>query len=612
MKLHKILILLLAVAATAFSAGAAASFELIPPRNVVQGRNFVITFRLTNADGNAPEAPELNGCSLLYGPAVSTMMSTEIVNGRMSSSRTKDFSFTYRADEPGTVTVPAMAVGTDEGTLRSRGASFTILPPDDTQQASDPNGGGGQQGARRQGGQQVQQPQGGRVSADDLLVRVFFSKSSVYEQEPVVATIKIYTKYDITSFLPVVQPAFEGFLTEELPVDMNVDIENYNGQNYHCAVLKRLLLYPQRSGRLTVNSGKYDVTIVQYETVNMGFFQTHRPIEKQITTSSNGAAIQVKPLPEPKPAGFNGAVGQFAAEVSLDPELMRTNEPSVYSYKVTGTGNIKYLSPAPVDFPAGMESYTPRTNMDTRIINGGTNMSGTFTTEFTIVPTEVGNYTIAGVPMVFFNPADGQYHTAEVRDLDVHVLRGNAASAPVDAAPIDAEINDILHIHASDISRQRQQIDYVGDSTAYWLAYVLLTLILLGAVLLYRHQIRLNADVSGRRLAKAGRVAAKRLKAARAAMGAGKPDEFYASLSSALWGYLGDKLAIPASQLTRDNIAGKLADYGIPEDSTDSVIEVLDQCEMARFTPSGSQEQMEDIYKQASRAIDAMENVKKK
>lgn len=609
MNLHRYFILILAMVTMAFGAVAAdASFELMQPRNVVQGRNFAITLRLTNADGNPPSAPELAGCTMLYGPAVSTMMSTEIVNGRMSSSRTKDFTYTYRADQAGTVEVPAMAVSTDSGTLRSRAASFTILPPDSNPAQNPAYTNPGQDNS--QSGS-VDQPRAGRVSADDLLVRVFFSKNSVYEQEPVVATIKIYTKYDITSFVPTVQPAFEGFLTEELPVDNDITIEHYNGQNYHCAVLKRLLLYPQRSGRLSVNTGKYDVTIVQYEVVNMGFFRTQRPVEKQITTTSNAAAINVKALPEPKPAGFNGAVGQFSVSTSLDPELMRTNEASTYTYKITGTGNIKYLSPAPIQFPSVLESYTPRTSFDTQLVGGGTNMSGTFTTDYTIVPTEVGNFTIEGYPLVYFDPSSATYKTAAVEDMPIRVLRGNSGSAPVETSTTNTQIDDILHIHTSDINRQSTNIRYVFDSNLYWWAYVVLALILISTVYLYRRQIRLNADVSGRRLAKAGRVAAKRLKAAKTAMSNGKSDEFYASLASALWGYMGDKLGIPASQLTRDNVAGKLDAYGLPKEDADAVIDVLDQCEMARFTPSGSQEQMTEIYDKATSAINAMEKVKK-
>lgn len=583
----------------------AQQFALVPPRNVVQGRNFALVFRLTDGEANPPAAPALDGCTLLYGPATSTMQSTQIINGKMSSSSSIDYSFTYRADTPGTVEVPEVAVSCNGSTLRSRKASFQILPTDQPSQSNQQ----GQQAAPRADDPTTQTP--GNVSADDLLVRISFSKSSVYEQEPVVATIKVYTKYDITSFMPTTQPAFEGFLCEELPVTLETQMEHYNGQNYHTAVLKRLLLYPQKSGKLTVNSGRYDITIVQYEMVNMGFFRTQRPIEKQITTSSNAAALIVKALPEPRPAGFSGAVGHFTASAMLQPELMRTNEASVYSYTVKGQGNIKYLSEPGVQFPAGIDAYTPKTDINANITGGGSNMSGTFRTDYTIVPQEVGNFTIAGVPFIYFNPESGKYETAAVDDMPIKVLKGNTAAPAVQQSAIDNSIKDILHIKPIDSERRRHNVEYTFFKTFYWLAYLIVALIFLAVVVLYRRHIRLQADVTGRKLAKAGRVATKRLREANAAMKAHDTDKFYTAITSALQGYISDKLVIPASQLTRDNIAEKLTAYGLPKSDTDVLIDVLDTCAMARFTPEHSDAEIAEVYQKASTVIKSIEDVKK-
>ena len=582
----------------------AQQFNLVPPRNVVQGRNFALTFRLSDGEANPPAAPALEGCTLLYGPATSTMQSTQIVNGKISTSSSIDYSFTYRADTPGTVDVPEVSVNCNGTTLRSRKATFQILPSDKPAQGSQPG-----QPAARADDPSTQTP--GRVSADDLLVRISFSKSSAYEQEPIVAVIKVYTKYDISSFMPTTQPAFEGFLFEELPVTLETSMEHYNGQNYHTAVLKRLLLYPQKAGKLSVNSGKYDVTIVQYETVSMGFFRTQRPVERQVTTSSNVATLNVKALPEPRPAGFSGAVGQFSVSTALEPELLRTNEASVYSYTVKGRGNIKYLSDPGVQFPAGIDAYTPKTDINANIIGGGTNMSGTFRTDYTIVPQEVGNFTIAGVPFVYFNPESNSYETAEVEDMPIRVLRGNSAAPVAQQTAIDNSIADILHIKPADSEKRRHEISYTFNSTGYWLAYVLVALALATVIVLYRRHIRLQADVTGRKLAKAGRVATKRLREAAAAMKAHDSDKFYNSIANALQGYIGDKLAMPASQLTSDNIAEKLADYGLSKEGIDRVLEVLDDCAMARFTPSHSDAEIADMYDKASAAIKSIEDVKK-
>lgn len=578
------------------------SFALVQPRNVVQGRNFALTFRLTDGEATPPQAPQLEGCTLLYGPATSTMQSTQIINGRMSTSSSVDYSFTYRADTPGTVQVPSVAVSCEGKTLRSNAASFQILPPD----------------RPSQGGQAVPQIDDpvsqapGQVSADDIIIRVSFSKNTVYEQEPVVATIRVYTKYDISSVLPTTQPAFEGFLCEELPVSLETTIEHYNGKNYHSAILKQLLLYPQKAGRLSVNSGKYDITIVQYETVNMGFFRTQRPVERQIKTSSNAATLTVKALPEPKPAGFSGAVGQFTVSSTLEPELMRTNEASEYSYIVKGRGNIKYLSEPAVQFPAGIDSYTPKTEVNASIVGGGSNMAGTYTTKFTIVPQEVGNFEIEGVPLVYFNPETGSYETAPLANTPIKVLRGNSSAPASSQTAIANTIDDILHIKPIESEKQTHTLSYTFNSAFYWLAYVLVAVALAVLLIVYRRHIRLQADVTGRRLAKAGRVANKRLREARNEMNAHHNDAFYAALAKALWGYISDKLSISASQLTRDNVAEKLSAYGLDAAATQNVIEVLDSCEMARFTPDHSDAEVAELYKNATAAIKNIEDVKKR
>jgi len=580
------------------------SFALVQPRNVIEGRNFRLTFRLSDGDANPPSAPELDGCTLLYGPATSTMQSTQIINGRMTSSSSVDFSFTYRADKAGSVSVPEVSVHCNGKVLSSRPATFQILPPD---RNSAPHNGG-----RQQPDDVTPSGSSSQISADDLLVRVFFSKNSVYEQEPVVATIKVYTKYDISSFMVTTQPVFEGFLTEELPVNLETSIEHYNGQNYHTAVLKRLLLYPQKPGTLSVNSGKYDVTIVQYEQVNMGFFGTaSRPIERNITTSSNAATLNVKALPQPQPDGFCGAVGSFTVQTALDPELMRTNEASTYSYIIKGTGNIKFLTPPAIEFPSGIDTYTPKTDISANIIGGGTNMSGIYRTDYTIVPQEVGNFVIKGVPFVYFDIDSGSYKTVDISDMPIKVLRGNGNTPAPAQTTLDETIDDILHIRRTDPERQVAEIHYTFRSPMYWSLYGLAVLILVGILIVYRRNIRLEADVVGRKLAKAGRVAAKRLKESKTYLSAHKNDEFYAALAKALWGYISDKLSIAPSQLTRDNVADKLTAYGLSNDATVEVLDVLDRCEMARFTPNESETEASDIYSKAERAIKSIEDVKK-
>ncbi len=589
---------------TSVTAFCQTSFKVISPGNVIAGRNFSLTFRLSNGQSNTPRPPELQGCDLLYGPSVSTMSSSQYINGQMSSSTSVDYTYMYRATTPGKVTVPEVTVNSGGKNYTSHSVTFEILPPDKPQQ---------QQGQSQQTSPQVSAVdpsthRPGQVSPNDLFVRVSFSKAHALEQEAVMATIKVYTKYSITSFLVTQQPLFDGFLSEELPVDLEVNLENYNGQNYNTAVLKRLLLYPQKSGKLTVNSGKYDITIQQFELVNMGFFTTQRPIERQVTTESNMARIDVPPLPEPKPAGFDGAVGRFTVSTDLQPELLRTNEAAVYTYTIKGTGNIRYLKQPDIKFPASIDRYTPKTDIDAKMV--GANTTGTYKVDYTIVPQEAGKLEIPGTPFVYYDIDRKEYVTLETRSYDLNVAKGSSTSSVVEQREIDKSMNDILHIKPS-TDKRHKEISYIFHNGFYWLTFVLAIAILVGIAVIYRRQLKFNADVKGRKHARANRVVSKRLKTARSFMNAHENDKFYAELAKAMWGYISDKLSIAPSQLLRDNIASQLENYGASAQTTEELLSVLDECEMARFTPHHSDQEVAKLYDEAVAAIKNLEDVKK-
>lgn len=586
----------------------AQTFELLSTQNVVQGRRFALTFRLSNAQANPPQAPTLAHCRLFSGPEVSTMEYQMNNNGRVTHTVMYDFTYVYIADEPGKVEVPALTVNAGGKKLASRAASFQILPPDQNDQAQQ---GGSRRGGSGSGTAPAQQSRQStpRASADDLLVRVSFSKSSVYEQEAVVATIKVYTKLNISDFRIVQQPEFEGFLSEELPVARGAKLENYNGQNYYAAELKKCLLYPQKSGTLRLNTGKYDVTVVHQEPVSMGFFVTMREVDEHITTTSNAATLHVTPLPEPRPADFSGAVGHFALNTELNPELLRTNEAATYSYIITGTGNIKYLPQPEIQFPAGFDTYTPKTDINTHI--AGANTTGTYRIDYPIVPQEVGRFTIEAHPFVYFNPQTREYVTLPGRAYDVNVARGSAASVSTEQRAIDTGIKDIRHIRSTAKATVGLPEPVFGRWW-YWLCYAAAVIALIAVVLIYRRHVRREADVTGRRRDRASRMASRRLKAASKAMAAHRPDQFYNELASALKGYIGDKLGIAPSQLISDTVRERLTAYGASDLVADEAVAVLNDCEMARFTPdSGSDASMAEIYSRAADSIQAIEKVKR-
>ena len=596
--IRHILVTLVLLATFVQNTVAETTFTLIPPRNVIAGNKFSVTFRLKNGEASGIKAPQLDGCTLLFGPTTSMMQNYSWVNGKEERSTTVDYSFTYRADKAGTVTIPEITVTSGRTNYSSRPGTFNILPPD---QASPSGGGGASSGDTRQSGRPI--------NANDVLIRIILNKSHAYEQEAILCTIKLYTKHSISSFIPTVQPAFDGFLIEEVPVSPTLnEVEHDNGQNYMTAVLKQCIIYPQKSGKLTINSGKYDVTVVQYERVG-GFWGGNQRVERDIKTSSNSASINITPLPQPQPEGFSGAVGRFSIDSKLRTSVFKTNEAASLVYTIKGTGNIKYIKEPVIDFPSEFEQYQPQSDINTHI--SGANMTGTQVIDYTFVPQSVGKFTIGADKFVYFNPESKEYVTLTTPSYNISVGQGAAvaSSASVNKQSISSKNTDILHIKLGDLDLSHRHV-YFYNSWWYWPGYVILTLLLVGMILVYSKRLRLNADIQGRRLAKAGKVAKKRLKLAGQYLKNRDNDRFYEEMLRAIWGYLGDKLRLPASQLTRENVAQELSGYGASDELIAQFLKVIDSCEMARYSPESSGSESEELYRMATNAMDGLENTR--
>lgn len=581
------------------------SFNVNSPGNVIEGRKFALTFRLKNGQASAPKAPQLDNCELLYGPATSTMSSTTYTNGRMSSSTSIDYTYTYLAKSAGKVTVPAVTVNVGGTNYSSKQITFQIYPAD---KESEADASSQQAGRRAVHVDDIDTQTPGPVSDKDLFVRISLSRDKVYEQEAIIATIKVYTKYSISGFLANTQPTFDGFISEELPVNNELQPDHFNGQNYYSAELKKAIIYPQKSGRLTINSGKYDVTIVQYRNVSMGFFTTREPVERKVVTQSNSVVVNVEPLPTPAPEGFNGAVGRYTISSELTPKRLLTNEAANLKLTISGTGNVKVFSEPEVQFPHGFDEYTPDKEVDARF--NGSDMTGTAVINYTIVPQEVGKAVIKSVPFTYFDPAKKEYVTLHTEEYDVNVGRGANSQAVVPQKAIDTSLSDILHIKTNhkEAMRPDSQVFFAGY---YWCIYIFAVVMLVAVIVIYRKKMQLNSDVRRLQQTRATKLAKKRFKSAYSAMHNHENDKFYEELSKALWGYLSDKLGIPASQLLRDNITQALTAHGASEDTVKNIIAIIDDCEMARFTPNHSDDEMSQLYDKAVGVIKEMENINK-
>ena len=584
---------------------ASVSFRVEAPSQVIEGNKFSITYVLENS----PEYPqnieikEIPNCRFLFGPAIMQSSSDITTNGKRRHSSSVRYTYTYRAEKQGTVKISAANAIVGGKTLSTRPVSLEILPPD--RSATNASGN------RTQSVQVYDidtQTADKPIGHNDVFVRIVLSKPSAYVQEGVLCSIKLYSKYQISKFLTNVQPSYNGFMAQEVPVQLQGKFENVNGENYYSYVVKQSVLFPQQSGQLKISSGSYELTVVQFETINTAFGRMRSPVEKTIKLQSNSASLDVRELPTPRPADFTGAVGNFKVSCVLPENQVRTNEASSVKIVVSGSGNLKGLTMPKFNFPSQFDMYDPQTVVSAN--PSGSTLTGKVEAEYTFVPQSVGTFKIEGTSFSYFNPASEKYEHVNIEGFNLNVAKGTASNA---VRYNHEPMRDILPIYTGEMHLSKD-VAYILGGWHNVLFYVVLSVVFLFVAFLYRRTLKLRANEMLMKKKGANKIAIKRLKRAKRFLQKGLSDQFYEEMLTALWGYFSDKLSIPVSELNRDNISKELTNYGMYEVDIDRIIRILDECEFARYAQSAAMAgiSMDKVFAEAVEAIGTVENTKTK
>ncbi len=516
------------MAMLAVAVHAAVSFTAQAPGRVVEGNKFNVTFTLHNAEGQNFSAPELSWARKLYGPAMATSYSSSWENGKTSYSSSQDYTMIYKADKPGRYTIGAASITVNGNRLTTKPITIEVISADKAD-----NDERTQEQRRRdqvQFDDPLSQDAGKSVTGKDLFVRIEMSKPRVYEQQAVVCTIKLYTLYQISQFMVTKQPSFDGFLIEEIKQEPSLNNDEvFNGQNYKVAVLKRCILYPQQSGKLTITSGTYDINVVQYENYRTPFGTLSRPVERKLQVQSNQSTVNITPLPEPRPASFTGAVGKFSVRTALNTSDLKTYKAAVLSYIISGSGNIKYIKAPSVAFPKEFDVYDPKNDVKTSPKGG--DLSGTVKIDYTFIPQYAGDFSIPASVFTYFNPETGKYEDINIPAIQLKVAKGEGTPSN----HYRMQNMDIRNIKTGDSLLTRSQTYMVGNN-AYWLWYIVPVLLLAATMVYYRKQLKMRADAGLMRTRRANKVAQRRLKRAREFAKIRDRTGCYGELLSALWG----------------------------------------------------------------------------
>ena len=591
------------------------SFTADAPNAVVMGETFRLSYTINTHKAKNFRVGDITDFDILMGPSQSSSSSTSIINGVRTSSRTLTFTCILRPKKEGTYKIPAATINVEGKQMTSEELTVKVLPPDQRGSAAQ------QSGSQSSGRGAVTSSQNGSISDDDLFIVATVNKKKVYEQEAILLTYKIYTTVNLTN-VSGKMPDLKGFHTQEVEMpkgNREFQLEHYKGRNYRTIVWSQYVLFPQQSGQLEIPSITFEGTVAQrvqnYDPFE-AFFNggsSYVNVQKPIRTPK--LTIDVSPLPTGKPASYSGGVGEFSISSSISTTELKENEAVTLKLIISGTGNMKLIKTPEVNFPADFEVYDPKIDNKFTLKIGG--QSGNKVIEYLAIPRFGGTYSIPPIEFSYFDAKSGTYKTLTTPEYTLNVAKGSGStstSAPVGYVSKE-ELRllgqDIRYINLKEASYHPRGYFFFG-TVGYWMWYIVPFAIFAVLMIIYRKQAVENANIAKTRTKKAGKVATRRLKMAKKMMAEKDKAGFYDETLKAIWGYLSDKLNMPLSELSKDNITAELTACQVPDSLIEECEKLLSECEFARYAPTLSGSSMETIYEKVAALMNKLENTIKR
>ena len=532
-----------------------------------------------NEDGDNFVPPSFKGFNVVGGPNQS--ISNSWINGKRSYSKT--YSYFLAPKSQGTFSINQATIEIDDQIYKTTPLKIII-----TEAVSKPKDGNSAD----------------YVASENVHLIAEVSKSNPFLNEAITIVYKLYVSNDVSitrSWQELDTPKFQDFWSQYIEEKREQQIyeTTYQGKPYRYVILKKAVLYPQKTGELTIEPLTLDVPIdVQGNTRDI--FGRRRMTRVNRTISAGKRIINVKPLPtEGRPNDFSGAVGNFNFSVSVNKTMLDANEALELKIRTKGIGNLKLFNLPSLTLPSSLEVYEPvRDNKVAINIKG---MNGFISDTYTIIPQYKGSYPIRPISFSYFDVTSSKYKTIISDEIVVKVQNGPVPNQLT-------EVNKSLSTE-NDLSLTNNQFKYIKTSTKFisindlvffktfkfWcllsIPFVFIPIIILIG---NTRRKRLN-DIEGRRYRIATRLAKKYLSEAKNNIG--KQELFYDSLERALHNYLKAKLAIVTSEFSKEKIIELLTDRKVEKNVVSDFEGLLKSCEFARYTPTSNVAIQQDYNK---------------
>lgn len=578
------------------------SFKTICKKQVSVGEQFQVSYEL-NGDGKDFKSPNFTNFEIIGGPFTSTSSSVQIINGSVSRTNTQTFSFHLRAIKEGVFTIPSASITVDRKKITSEPCEINVT-------ASATSSGNYNNNTSNSTN---------NSSKKEVFLKATPNKKKVYQGEQILLTYNIYYTIPISQLSVSKSPSYSGFWTKDIS-DNDGSLQQsstiIDGQPYNVATIKEMVLFPQKAGELTIEplelSCLAQIRQQRQRTNTYDPFEdffgdvlgtSYTNVRKEI--KSQPITIEVLPLPTAnKPNSFNGAVGQFTFTSKIDKNELKVNEAFTLTLTVSGKGNIELLElPKPI-LPPDFEVYDPK--ISTTVKNNALGIYGSKKAEYIIIPRVSGDFTLDDIEFSYFNPTLKKYETLKSDIHAIQVQKGESSTSSAIYTPGQADIkylgSDIRHINVNDNDLNITGVNFFM-STTYIIIIAGMIVIFVVVLVIYKKVNKFNKNQALVKNKQATKVAKKRLNNAHKYMISNEQNSFYEEFSQALWGYISDKLNIVRSQLSMDSVREIMLSKEVSEDIVNEFVELLNNCEYARFAPGDANKKMDELYQKGIELI---------
>ena len=574
------------------------TFEATAPNIVAVGEVFRVEYTVSadiEIDKFTFTRPIITDFDVIAGPTESKGQSVSIINGDVSKSVNITYTYVLSGQKKGLLTVPSTKMTVNGVEYTSKRLNIEVIGDDKKSDTTK------------------------KITPEDIIVKVTTNKSEVYKGEPIKVSIKLYSQV-ILSIENSKFPSFNGFYVQE--------IDNSNARQhratldskvYNAITLREYLLFPQQSGVLEIE--QTDINVIaqivtqtaRQSTLDNFFGNDMDVMEIRRKISAAPLKITVKELPNGAPASFNGAVGDFTIKKEIPTSEVAANSSVTYSLEINGVGNLPLLQTPKLDLPNSFEQYSVKTTESLKILNS--NISGYRRFEYPIIARAEGQYDIQPVSFTFFNPNSSKYVTVKTESSSINVLPDSSKVASIGSGGLVSGLSkEEVKILGEDIRFIRigeSNLDNNHSLFMFSIGYFISILLVIGTfvfALVYLQKrikdMKNKVLVRGKR---ANKVALQRLNIANQHIKQDDKRKFYEEMLKALWGYMSDKLNIPVSNLTKDNVREGLLKKSVSIEDVNVFLKIISDCEYAQYSPVTTGH-MNEIYNSAVAKISKFES----